>query len=75
MQPTFEIDLSLVSRFVQIKQPQVEATARLLADGCTLPFIARYRKEVTGGLDEIDIGKIQEEIGLQDRLKNRKSSV
>ena len=75
MHPTFEIDLSLVSRFVQIKQQQVEATARLLADGCTLPFIARYRKEVTGGLDEIDIGKIQEEIGLQDRLNNRKLSV
>ena len=75
MQPTFEIDFSLVSSIVKIQLPQVEATARLLAEGCTLPFIARYIKEPTGGLDEIDIWKIQEEIGLQQRLNNRKLSV
>ncbi|GIT69605.1 MAG: hypothetical protein Ct9H300mP27_07090 [Chloroflexota bacterium] len=75
MQPTFEIDFSLVSSIVKIQLPQVEATAKLLAEGCTLPFIARYRKEATGGLDEIDIWKIQEEIGLQQRLNHRKLSV
>ncbi|MGA0438915.1 MAG: Tex-like N-terminal domain-containing protein, partial [Limisphaerales bacterium] len=38
----------------------VEATARLLAEGATVPFIARYRKEVTGSLDEVAITTIRD---------------
>ncbi|SVD33722.1 uncharacterized protein METZ01_LOCUS386576, partial [marine metagenome] len=38
---------------------QVSSVLNLLGDGSTIPFIARYRKEVTGGLDEVQIGAIQ----------------
>ena len=41
---------------------QIAAVAKLLADGNTVPFIARYRKEAHGNLDEVKIGKIQERL-------------
>ena len=41
---------------------QIAAVAKLLADGNTIPFIARYRKEAHGNLDEVAIGKIQERL-------------
>ena len=44
----------------------VDNTLTLLDDGCTIPFIARYRKERTGGLDEVQIGQISE---MNERLK------
>ena len=40
--------------------PQIEATTTLLAQGGTVPFIARYRKEATGGLDEVAIAAIRD---------------
>jgi uncharacterized protein len=48
---------------LHIERRQVTATAALLADGATVPFIARYRKEVTGSLDEVAI------TGIRDRLE------
>ena len=41
---------------------QIEATAALLSDGATVPFIARYRKEVTGSLDEVAIAAIRDRL-------------
>ena len=41
---------------------QVNAVSKLLAEGSTVPFIARYRKEAHGNLDEVQIGKIQDRI-------------
>jgi len=75
VKPKFDIDLFEISKFVKIDHSQVKAVGRLLADGCTLPFIARYRKEATGGLDEIDIEKIQEEILQHQRLNKRKLTI
>ena len=49
-----------VSRELGIKVNQTEKTLSLLSEGNTIPFIARYRKEVTGGLDEDTIKKINE---------------
>ena len=43
---------TLIARFLQIPEGQVERTIGLLNEGATIPFISRYRKEVTGGLDE-----------------------
>jgi uncharacterized protein len=51
---------------LSVRPPQVQATAALLADGATVPFIARYRKEATGSLDEIAI------TGIRDRLNQLK---
>ena len=47
---------------LNISPRQVAAVAKLLAEGCTVPFIARYRKEVHGNLDEVQIGAIQERL-------------
>ena len=54
---------------------QVIAVEKLLADGCTVPFIARYRKEAHGNLDEVQIGKIQERLGYYTELEERKATI
>ncbi len=54
---------------------QVMAVAKLLAEGSTIPFIARYRKEVTGNLDEVQIGKIQERLAYYRELEDRRATI
>ena len=54
---------------------QVERTVGLLADGATIPFIARYRKEVTGNLDEVQIAAIDERRTYLTELDARKATV
>jgi protein Tex len=54
---------------------QVERTVALLADGATIPFIARYRKEVTGNLDEVQIAAIDERRTYLSELDARKQTV
>ena len=54
---------------------QVSAVDKLLNDGCTVPFIARYRKEAHGNLDEVQIGKIQERLGYYRELEERKETI
>ena len=49
-----------ISKDLNVKEVQVEKTLKLLEEGNTIPFIARYRKEVTGNLDEEQIRKINE---------------
>src|SRR5690242_5979374 len=51
------------------------ATITLLDDGGTVPFIARYRKEVTGNLDEVVIGAIAEKLGYFRELQDRRETV
>ena len=52
--------LHYIQQSTQLPEKAVQNTLDLLNQDCTLPFIARYRKEATGGLDEIEIGKIIE---------------
>ncbi|MBI1265922.1 MAG: S1 RNA-binding domain-containing protein [Cryomorphaceae bacterium] len=54
---------------------QIEATLHLLQDGATIPFIARYRKESTSGLDEVQIAGIKEQHDKLEELKKRKISI
>ncbi|MFZ4784416.1 MAG: Tex family protein [Flavobacteriales bacterium] len=54
---------------------QFEATVRLLEEGCTVPFIARYRKEATSGLDEVQIEEIRKENLRLKELAKRKQTV
>ena len=54
---------------------QVAAVERLLAEGCTVPFIARYRKEAHGNLDEVQIGKIKERLEYYNELEDRKKTI
>lgn len=54
---------------------QVNAVLSLLKEGCTIPFIARYRKERTGGLDEVQILEIEKEAKRIEELKSRKEFI
>ncbi|MCK7553793.1 RNA-binding transcriptional accessory protein [Chitinophaga sedimenti] len=58
--------IDLISSELGIAKKQAENTMNLLAEGSTVPFISRYRKEVTGSLDEVQIAKIED---LQKRYK------
>lgn len=60
---------------LNVKNSQVEAVLKLLEDGSTIPFIARYRKEMTGALDEENIRKINEVYEYQVNLLKRKEDV
>jgi protein Tex len=54
---------------------QVEATLKLIIDDCTVPFIARYRKEMTGGLDEVQIRRIKDAFEYSISLNERKETI
>jgi uncharacterized protein len=58
-----------------IPEGRVRATAALLADGATVPFIARYRKEATGSLDEVAIGAIRDRLEQLDELDRRRVAI
>ena len=54
---------------------QIAAVEKLLKEGCTIPFIARYRKEAHGNLDEVAISKIKDRMEYYDELEARKETV
>lgn len=60
---------------LNISPRQVAAVAKLLGEGCTVPFIARYRKEVHGNLDEVQIGAIQERLAYHRELEARREAI
>lgn len=65
----------IISRAVGIAERQVAATVALLDEGATIPFIARYRKEKTGSLDEVQIAAIQAQYGKLQELAKRKETI
>ena len=67
--------IDLTARDLQLPQRGVQATVDLLAGGATVPFIARYRKEVTGGLDEVQIRAVQERHDYLTELEARRQVV
>lgn len=64
-----------IAREMTIKQGQVSAVCELLDSGATLPFIARYRKESTGGLDEIQIAAIRDRLEQVKELNKRRENI
>jgi uncharacterized protein len=52
--------ISLISKSLNLSAKNVESTVKLIDEGATIPFISRYRKEATGGLDEVQISKIKD---------------
>lgn len=66
---------TLISQTLNIPSGQVERTIALLDEGATIPFISRYRKEVTGGLNEVEIGNIKDQLDKLTELKKRKESI
>ena len=59
----------------QYKPKQIRAVLNLLADGNTVPFIARYRKEITGSLDEVQIKEIEDRATYIDNLEKRRQEI
>ncbi|WP_282125229.1 Tex family protein [Marinifilum flexuosum] len=64
-----------ISKSLQLQAFQVENTMQLLGEGATLPFIARYRKEMTGSLDEVQIANVKEELARLTELDKRRESI
>lgn len=64
-----------ISKQLAISSGQVATVANLLDDGATIPFLARYRKEVTGGLDEEQLRQIRDTLELQRTLAARKETI
>ena len=67
--------LSSVAKELNLKLSQVENTVNLFDEGATVPFIARYRKEVTGNLDEEQIREVIEKVTYYRNLEKRKEEV
>lgn len=65
----------IISRRLGIGEKQVQAVIGLLHEGATIPFIARYRKERTGSLDEVQIAQIESENSHLEELEQRKQTV
>ncbi len=72
------INLAHVERIaaeLKLRPIQVGATAQLFADGATVPFIARYRKEATGEMDEVQIQTVRDRLEQLQAVDDRRSSI
>ncbi len=67
--------LNAIARELACRVEQVKAVTELLEEGATIPFIARYRKEVTGGLDDIQLRKLQERASYLVELEDRRVQI
>ena len=67
--------LQLVSKDTGVKASQVEQVIKLLEEGNTVPFIARYRKEQTGSLDEVQIKAVEDRYNYIQQLEQRKEEI
>ncbi len=65
----------VVAAELGVREQQVEATINLLDEGATIPFISRYRKEVTGTLDEVQVGAIRDRITQLRELDKRREAI
>ena len=64
-----------IAQELNITDRQVTDTAAMIAEGATVPFIARYRKEVTGSLDEVAITAIRDRLQQLEELENRRTAI
>jgi len=67
--------ISAITSQTQLPRKSVENTIKLLNADCTIPFISRYRKELTGNLDEVQIGDIVRFKEQFEALEKRKSAI
>jgi len=58
-----------------VREQQVEATVALLDGGATVPFVARYRKEITGALDDAQLRTLEERLNYLRELEERRSAI
>ncbi|MGE4568578.1 MAG: Tex family protein [Bacteroidales bacterium] len=69
------LHIALIASQLSIRPEQVENTLQLLEEGATVPFISRYRKEITGSLDEVQIGDIQQQYQKLLELEKRREAI
>lgn len=67
--------IAKVANALQLKTSQVETVQQLASEGATIPFMARYRKEMTGNLDEVEIKAILDALQYEENLQKRKTDV
>ncbi|MGJ8661649.1 MAG: Tex-like N-terminal domain-containing protein, partial [Bacteroidota bacterium] len=67
--------LEFVKNEVSASEKAIQNTSALLKEGATIPFISRYRKEMTGGLDEVVVGEIRDALKLYDDLIARQKTI
>jgi uncharacterized protein len=60
---------------IQVQEHQVQAAISLLDSGATVPFIARYRKEATGGLDDVHLRELEYRLGYLRELHARRETI
>ena len=65
----------IIAGELQARTEQVESAVRLLDEGNTVPFIARYRKEVTGGLDDTQLRQLETRLGYLRELEERREAI
>ena len=70
-----KIFTKLISTELHLQEHAVENTLKLLDEGCTIPFISRYRKERTGGLDEVQITSISNRLEQLQEIAKRKETI
>ncbi len=70
-----DVHITTISSELELQDPQVRAVASLLDTGCTVPFIARYRKEATGSLDEVAITVIRDRFQQLVELDQRRVAI
>ncbi len=70
-----KIFTQLISAELHLQEHAVENTLKLLDEGCTIPFISRYRKERTGGLDEVQITSISNRLSQLQEIAKRKDTI
>lgn len=75
MSDFLEKHVSLIASALGLQKWQVENTLSLLAEGATIPFISRYRKERTGTLDEVAVGNIAEQKSKLDEVEKRRDTI
>ena len=67
--------VSIIVRETGLRENQVENTLKLLENGATIPFISRYRKESTGGMDEVQVTEVSDALERLEALARRKETV
>lgn len=75
MESKDKIFAGLIAKALGIRVQQVENVIKLLNDGCTIPFISRYRKEMTGNLDEVQVAEISNGLDRLREMDKRKQTI
>ena len=67
--------IKTIAEKLSVREWQVENCAKLFEDGATIPFISRYRKEKTGGLDDVGVAEVKHWIEVYTEMEKRKETI